>query len=140
MDSPQYVAGFLFRNQGEEVALIRKEKPSWQKNKLNGIGGKIEPGELPYQAMRREFREEAGADVDDWTPFAHLTCGDTVIHFFFSHKPATVETMTNELVEWQLVTNVLGSRHVIQNLKWLIPLALSGDQSFARVHSQFNGK
>jgi hypothetical protein len=34
------VAGFLFRNNDTEVALIRKNKPDWQKGKLNGIGGK----------------------------------------------------------------------------------------------------
>jgi 8-oxo-dGTP pyrophosphatase MutT (NUDIX family) len=30
-----------------EVLLIEKQKPAWQRGKLNGVGGKIEPGENP---------------------------------------------------------------------------------------------
>ena len=55
-----YVAGFLFSPDRSRVLLIRKNRPAWQAGKLNGLGGKIEPGETPPQAMRREFREEQG--------------------------------------------------------------------------------
>src|SRR4051812_29135338 len=98
-----YVAGFLFRKSGCEVALIRKNKPDWQKGFWNGIGGKVEPGETAYQAMRREFREEAGADINAWREFCCLTCDDgkARIHFFtafISEGPSSVRTMTDEPV------------------------------------------
>jgi 8-oxo-dGTP diphosphatase len=53
-----YVAGFLFDSKRENVVLIRKNKPEWQADKLNGVGGKIEDGEVPAAAMFREFTEE----------------------------------------------------------------------------------
>ena len=47
----KYVAGFLFSNDYKYVALIKKEKPAWQKGKLNAIGGKIELGESELNAQ-----------------------------------------------------------------------------------------
>jgi len=70
----RYVLGFMFSPDLWQVLLIRKEKPSWQAGLLNGIGGKIEPGEMPLAAMVREFREETGLDTDpcDWHAFGRM--------------------------------------------------------------------
>lgn len=54
----RYVLGFLFSEDGSRVLLIWKNRPAWQAGKLNGIGGKIEDGEQPLDAMKREFVEE----------------------------------------------------------------------------------
>ena len=48
-----YVLGFAFNKNFREVLLILKNKPQWQKGLYNGIGGKIEEGELPIEAMVR---------------------------------------------------------------------------------------
>lgn len=56
----KYVVVFLFDKQFENVWLIEKQKPEWQKGCLNGIGGKIEEGEFPLQAAYRELEEESG--------------------------------------------------------------------------------
>lgn len=56
----QYVLGIMFSEDEERVLAIWKNRPDWQAGKLNGIGGKIEDGETPIEAMRREFREETG--------------------------------------------------------------------------------
>ncbi len=58
----------------KQVALITKNKPSWQANKLNGIGGKIESGETPSEAMAREFEEETGVitSPNEWVKFVVL--------------------------------------------------------------------
>lgn len=121
-----------------EVALIRKEKPEWQRNKLNGIGGKIEPGETSYAAMVREFREETGAVVVNWTSMVTLTCGDAVIHFFRSEL-TEVRTTTNELVEWHPVSGATLNPRSIPNLKWLIPMAADRDLISGTLHSGFSG-
>ena len=55
-----YVVGFLFEASLERVLLRLKARPAWQRGKLNGIGGKVEAGETPFYAMRREALEEAG--------------------------------------------------------------------------------
>jgi hypothetical protein len=67
-----YVAGFLFRENKTQVALIEKQRPAWQKGKLNGIGGRVEIDETPREAMKREFKEEAGADISQWRAFCYL--------------------------------------------------------------------
>jgi 8-oxo-dGTP diphosphatase len=66
----KYVVGFLIS--GSLVSLIKKNRPEWQKGKINGIGGKIEKGETPEQAMKREFYEEAGIRINKWKRFAVL--------------------------------------------------------------------
>lgn len=54
-----YSVAFAFYR--EDVLLIRKAKPDWQKGLLNGIGGKMEPGDINVlDTTRREFVEETG--------------------------------------------------------------------------------
>src|SRR4051794_18101042 len=72
----QYVCGFLFSPDRSRVLLIRKRRPAWQAGKLNGVGGKLEPGETPLQAMRREFREEAGIELPEWQHVLTLSGAD----------------------------------------------------------------
>jgi 8-oxo-dGTP diphosphatase len=64
----RYVVGFAFAEDLRTVLLIRKNRPSWQTGRWNGVGGKVEPGEDYLSAMVREFREETGLDVppDKW--------------------------------------------------------------------------
>lgn len=56
----EYVLGFMFNLAESKVLLVWKNRPAWQAGKLNGVGGKIEEGETPIQAMNREFAEETG--------------------------------------------------------------------------------
>lgn len=55
----RYVLGFIFNSDMTQVLLIQKNRTERQKEKWNGIGGKVEPGETPHQAMVREGNEEA---------------------------------------------------------------------------------
>lgn len=83
MHSPtNYVAGFLFNQDQTHVALVEKQKPDWQRGKLNAIGGKIEGDEDPFDAMVREFREETGATVTEWRLFCTLRYRGGEIYFF----------------------------------------------------------
>ncbi len=128
-----YVAGFLFNEPRDEVALIKKEKPEWQKGRLNGIGGKIEPGESPIEAMIREFKEETNVDVVKWREFTKLNHSGNIVHFFISHgSHVPLEKTTIEEVGWYKIDEL---RHlpIINNLKWLIPFGLDEDNLFAEV-------
>ena len=130
----KYVAGFLFSENGIHVALVEKQKPDWQKNKWNAIGGKIEDGESALQAMQREFKEEAGLDISNWSIFCVLTGNDAdyvnngndyEVHFFshFSDDVYKVKTMETEQILYHS-TKAIMFMDTIPNLKWLIPLAL----------------
>lgn len=48
----QYVLGFMFSNLMNNVVLLQKQKPNWQKGLWNGVGGKVESGEEPIDATR----------------------------------------------------------------------------------------
>ena len=53
---------FVFR--GEEILLINK-KIGLGKGKVNGPGGKVDPGETPEAAAIRECREELAIEVSN---------------------------------------------------------------------------
>lgn len=123
----RYVAGFCFNYERTKVALILKNKPAWQKGFYNAIGGKIEEGEEPIEAMVREFKEETGADVWAWNQFVKYTGSDYEVYFFkaFSKLLESVTTTTDEVVRvFDLSLNELVGQPIIGNLDWLIPMAL----------------
>ena len=133
----EYVVGFMFDEYRERVVLIRKNRPEWQAGKLNGVGGKVEPDENPMAAMIREFQEETGVETSplDWTNFALLWGDDFEIAFYkgFSNKIYdAAETKTDEEIEKHYVQYVEG----LNNLKWLLPLAMDKNKIFVDAHYQ----
>jgi 8-oxo-dGTP diphosphatase len=134
----EYVCGFLFNEAGaslRSVVLMDKLRPSWQKGRLNGVGGSIEEHDVsPEAAMRREFYEECGLDIEKWTRYAVLTgrgnpshiFGDQWrVHFFFavSEHINDIRKMTDE--EPVIAHVSLLSGRCLSNLHYLIPMALS---------------
>lgn len=135
----KYVAGFMFRYDGQEVALVLKNKPAFQVGKLNAIGGKIENDETPIVAMCREFLEETGCRTidSDWRSFCLLSGSDWQVHFFvcLTGTGFKIRTMEAEPIGWYRITelngrNIAGDKwkETVSNLKWLIPLALDKDK------------
>lgn len=122
-----YVVGFLFSQpSGEHCVLIMKNKPVWQKGKLNGVGGKIEEGETPLQAMVREFEEETGVKTKetDWLQFCTLKGNFGAVVCFRGYKNVNTRSMTDEKVDQYYVKgNALDDLPLIPNLRWLIPMA-----------------
>lgn len=123
----EYVCGFYFDHLLKQVVLIWKNKAAWQAGKLNGVGGKIEPGESPSEAMRREFKEEAGIDHPIWDRVVNIAGADWKVHFFSAVGKANefeyVATMEDEEVA-KIEIDRLHDFDYIPNLEWLIPLAL----------------
>ncbi|NNF17705.1 MAG: 8-oxo-dGTP diphosphatase [Gammaproteobacteria bacterium] len=56
---PDESATLLFVLNGDEILLIRKKR-GLGAGKVNGPGGRLEPGETPVQCAIRETREELG--------------------------------------------------------------------------------
>ena len=118
----KYVVGFLFDGKGY-VALINKTHPEWQKGRLNGIGGKIEDGETPEVAMRREFYEEAGLLLN-WDKFAVSKGNNYEVHIFKTRLVkgnSDIRSMTDEKVGWYLIDKL--PENIIPELAYLIPMA-----------------
>lgn len=128
----KYVLGFLFDPSKKDVVLIKKLKPEWQKGKLNGIGGKIEELETPLVAMRREFKEETGVEIDEWREFLQLSGHGYIIYAFvaFSLNAYLVKTKEKEKVKVYKV-NRLNYNKTIDNLKWIIPLAIDNSMIYS---------
>jgi 8-oxo-dGTP diphosphatase len=129
----EYVAGFLFSPDRSRVLLIRKRRPAWQAGKLNGLGGKVEPGETPIEAMRREFREEAGVDVPQWQHVLTLSGADDAGtgrrwagHFFRAFGDVDgARPLTDEPLEIHPSSPL--PPDTIPNLRWMIPLMLDDE-------------
>jgi 8-oxo-dGTP diphosphatase len=120
----KYVLGFFFDYSGK-VILIKKEHPDWQKGRLNGVGGHIERGEIPHAAMVREFYEETGIKTCSWHEFVLVKGFKYQMHCFTSKCMGNYvpKNKTNEEVDWYDVADVLKGNDILDNLKWLIPMA-----------------
>lgn len=130
------VCGFYFDEQLTCVALIRKQKPAWQKGKLNGVGGKVEPNESCITAMVREFEEETGlkTTVEDWARFFVLEDRVNDFRVFYYRAfgdPSQLRTMEDEEIEVVQVTAV-PTLTLVHNLVWLIPMALDANLTNGR--------
>jgi 8-oxo-dGTP diphosphatase len=134
-----YVVGFAYC--GDLVVLIKKQRPEWQRGRLNGVGGKVEPGENPHAAMVREFREETGLDVPEWTKKATFTGTEPeggapyIVHVFSAFvgygRITNVATVTDEAVLLYNARKLPGI--VMPNLRWMVPLALDPGVDLATI-------
>jgi len=128
-----YVCGFAFDKGMQRVLLIKKNRPDWQKGLLNGIGGKIEKGEKPLDAMVREFCEETGYKTypDSWRPIIKVTDRnfDHQGEIYFFSTTQDIELCRSVTDEKLIIIpiNSLSLFKTIKNLNWLIPMALDGD-------------
>lgn len=124
----QYVNGFLFSSAGEVVTLILKNKPAWQRGRLNGLGGHIEENETPLAAMTREFREESdGYNIKNWEHFCTLEGEKFQMYCFRSFNDAAYEIYCNG-VEGEVgpySSTKFTELECLTNLRWLIPMALN---------------
>jgi 8-oxo-dGTP diphosphatase len=120
----RYVVGFAFNRDKSHVLLIRKERPEWQKGLLNGLGGHIEDGETPMQAMIREMQEESALEIIDWNLRTSFH-GPSYELFVYSavHRIQDAIQMTDEALI-HVEVNSIWNAPVIPNLRWLIPLCL----------------
>lgn len=124
----EYVVLLVFDEEYERVLMIKKNRgPAMVVGHWNGLGGKIEPGETPREAMSRETSEEAGIAVDPRgiqmlcvleghgyrVHFGHSQLDNSVFTSYTTRESEEVdEFFVSELPE--------GTMH---NLRWMIPLA-----------------
>jgi 8-oxo-dGTP diphosphatase len=123
----RFVLGFCMVG-FSHVALVKKARPARQAGRYNGIGGRVEAGEDPEDAMVREFREETGLEVNTWGHRVTISGTDREVLVYVSWLVRT-ERLRNpdasEPVGWfdqfRLPSPCLHSLH------WLIPLCRDPD-------------
>lgn len=124
-----YVVGFLYSYDKKHVALIRKNRPEWQKGRLNGVGGKLKDNERPSEAMEREFREETGYTVfsDNWKLFCTLSWKTAVVECFSALGDLIqLKSITDEQIEICDVDEI-STLDTISNIPWLVHMGLDDE-------------
>ncbi len=122
----KYTLGFIFNPELDKVLLVHKQRPDWQKGRLNGIGGKIEPGEESIRCIVREVAEECGLNTnkDEWVYLGKIRSPQSDVDLYtLVWRDALSNAMTcgDEEIAWFPAHDLPGN--AITNLSWLIPLA-----------------
>lgn len=109
---------------------MRRTRPAWQAGRVNALGGRLLPGEHAATAARREVREECGVDVADWREVLVWEDAEYRMHVMRAISDCAREARTLEDQDVFLAdVNALPST-VVDNLRWLVPLALDADVAF----------
>ena len=122
-----YVLALLFTPDRTGVVLMHKTRPAWQAGRVNALGGKLHADESPAAAARREVGEEAGVDVAGWEEFLVWDDPQYRMHALRAFDLAAAAARTAEDQAVFLADARALPPNVIDNLRWLIPLALDQD-------------
>ncbi len=119
----------------DEIVVIRKDKPEWQKNRYNIPGGKIEDGETPQEAALRELFEETGIAATDAEIYGKIVGADWIVYvcncFYWDYYGTKIQYPSeeplpnanpNELVVVCKFHEILDFHLLIPNHKIILPL------------------
>lgn len=144
-----YVVAFILTPDFQFVWLIKKNKPEWQKDCLNGIGGKIEPGEAPVEAMVRELKEESGLTIDHKELIdigimqgINNDGSEFQVHIFTAVTNEQLVTQEEEQIDVFEVREIKDHKH-IENVPMLIETCiyrLTGHSFFHNMTMHYNQK
>lgn len=80
-------------NEKGEILLARQQQPGGLEQ-LSGLGGRMEPGESPEEAVKRELLEESGYVADDyklWFEWEPLEKIDWTVYIFVAKNAKKVQ-------------------------------------------------
>ena len=95
---PQEYADVIVENAAGEILMLqRNSTDAIEPSKFGLAGGKIEEGETPEEAAKRELFEETGIEAEGLEPINQYTNPDgTISHYFKATTPAETVTLTDE--------------------------------------------
>lgn len=113
----RFTVCFLFDAQGH-VLLVRKNHTAFA-GKLNGVGGRLEPNETPYDNAARKIQEETGAMPSELTWIGDLNLPESCdinnphapccLHFYagITDKDHVAKQPGKEPLEWHSVSDII---------------------------------
>lgn len=138
---PTVQATLLFVLHEGQILLMRKKR-GLGAGKVNGPGGKLEPGETPVEAAVRETREELCVTPLDPQPrgtlaFQFVDGLRMFVWVFVAHSHTGVATETDEAVPlWTPLDRIPYDEMWADDRVW-VPHALAGRT--VRLHAVFSG-
>ena len=128
---------FLIKGNPVRKVLLGYKKAGFAQGKLNGFGGKVEPGETIERATVRELEEEAGIRVAerDLAKVAHLTFvfpsmpdWDQIVHVFLARRWEGEPAESREMKPaWYKVSDIPFASMWQDDPHWL-PRVLAGER------------
>ena len=120
----------IFIERDEEILLIHKNKrDSFGFSKFNGIGGHIEKGEEPYEAVKREIFEESGLTIEEISLvaiiFINIGTNPGILLFLFKAKypgGRLKESDEGGLV-WLKRSSIKDSQNLVKDIPFLLELS-----------------
>lgn len=115
----------------EKILLVQKDRPMWQRGRLNLVGGHVEQGETAVDAAVRELSEESGLGILGHPSHigtieaSHCVIFVVQVLVGIDQKIAPRPEET-EKVSWYYWDQVRNDPRLITNLKTIIPLCMSG--------------
>lgn len=120
-----------------QVLVGWREAKQHQGNKHEFPGGKVEQGETPEQACRREVIEEVGIDVDEWHAFDVIRheYDDIHVHLHLFHAMVTQKQLDQIQAPWTwyareqlpMLNFPKANDAIIQRLHWSHQIKITTD-------------
>lgn len=112
------VVGIITDN--EEILLLKKNNPDWQKGLYNGIGGKVELNTTPLETIIKKCQEELGVNILNWIELdSEITSsGIEIVYFLTTLNEGEIkklQSQTDERAELFSINNL--PTNILQDLK-----------------------
>jgi len=131
---------FIIRDGGLPHVLLGKKKRGFGLGKLNGIGGKLEPGELPEDGIIREVQEEVGLTIPKHAlssagqitfRFPFMEAFDHFVHVFVATDWEGEPIETEEMLPGWFPVNEIPFECMWQDDAYWLPIVLKGKRIVA---------
>lgn len=147
-----YKYTICFIRKSDKILLLnRNKKPNM--GMWNGVGGKIEDNETPYEGIIRETLEETGIDLPSVTYKGNVVFkskdeprGSEGMYVFLADLPDGVHMDTplstaEGLLEWKEIDWILNkdNRGVVTNLLKYLPIVLTEENKLEHIFTYDNG-
>ncbi|GGD61798.1 NUDIX hydrolase [Paenibacillus nasutitermitis] len=107
--------------------------------KWNGIGGKLEEDETPYQCVIRETFEETGINIQNPELVGKVTWitekGTSGMYVFIASVPTTLDfltptSVTEGILDWKEAGWILdvNNKGIANNIQEFLPIMLNGER------------